>query len=155
IGAGLAGLTAATFLRRQGIPVLLYEAGPKVAGLASSFHDGDGFTYDFGAHFITNRLAAALGVGGRCRTVTSYGERVWLKGRSYGYPLGLLSLPRFLRDGLASRLVPKRPSESAADWFRTNYGTSFADEVAIPLVEAWSGAPAADLAASVGEKLGN
>ncbi|HVE42156.1 MAG TPA: FAD-dependent oxidoreductase [Planctomycetota bacterium] len=155
IGAGLAGLTAATFLRRQGIPIRLYEAGPKVAGLATSFHDADGFTYDFGAHFITNRLAAALGVGAQCRTVASYGERVWLKGRSYGYPLGLLSIPRFVRDGLVGRLVPKGAVESAADWFRANYGAAFADEVAIPLVEAWSGAPAPELAPSVGEKLGN
>ena len=68
IGAGLAGLTAATFLRRQGIPVLLYEAGPKVAGLASSFHDEDGFTYDFGAHFITNRLAATIGIEDAAKT---------------------------------------------------------------------------------------
>jgi protoporphyrinogen oxidase len=155
IGAGLAGLTAATFLRRQGVPILLYEAGPKVAGLATSFHDEDGFTYDFGAHFITNRLAAALGVGAQCRTVTSYGERVWLKGRSYGYPLGLLGVPRFVRDALASRLLPTRADGSAAEWFRANYGTAFAEEVAIPLVEAWSGAPAAQLASSVGEKLGN
>jgi protoporphyrinogen oxidase len=158
VGAGLAGLTAATFLRRQGLPILLYEAGPKVAGLATSFHDPDGFAYDFGAHFITNRLAAALGVGAQCRTVESYGERVWLAGRSYGYPLGLLGVFRFLRDGLASRVVPKREdprSESAAGWFRATYGTAFADEVAIPLVEAWSGVPAAELAPSVGEKLGN
>ena len=158
IGAGLAGLTAATFLRRQGIPIILYEAGPMVAGLAGSFHDEDGFTYDFGAHFITNRLAAALGVGALCRTVTSYGERVWLRGRSYGYPLGLLRVFRFLRDGVSSRLAPKRDElrgGSAADWFRAQYGTAFADEVAIPLVEAWSGVPAAELASSVGEKLGN
>jgi protoporphyrinogen oxidase len=155
VGAGLAGLTAATFLRRHGIPFLLYEAGSKVAGLATSFHDADGFSYDFGAHFITNRLAAALGVGAQCRTVHSYGERVWLKGRSYGYPLGLLSILRFLRDGLASRLVPTRGDGSAADWFRASYGAALADEVAIPLVEAWSGAPAAQLASSVGEKLRN
>ncbi len=155
IGAGLAGLTAATFLKRQGVPFRLYEAGPKVAGLASSFHDDDGFTYDFGAHFITNRLAAALGIGAQCRTVASYGERVWLQGHSYGYPLGLLSIPRFVRDGLMRRLAPQGAAESAAEWFRSNYGSAFADEVAIPLVEAWSGAPAPELAPSVGEKLGN
>ena len=51
LGAGLAGLTAANFLHRQGIPVILFEAGNKIAGLAQSFHDEDGFTYDFGAHF--------------------------------------------------------------------------------------------------------
>lgn len=57
LGAGLAGLTAAQFLRQKGVPVLLYEAGNKIAGLAQSLHDSDGFTYDFGAHFVTNRLA--------------------------------------------------------------------------------------------------
>ena len=64
LGAGLAGLTAANFLRQNNIPVLLFEAGNKIAGLAQSFHDKDGFTYDFGAHFITNRLAKAVGIPG-------------------------------------------------------------------------------------------
>jgi protoporphyrinogen oxidase len=41
------------------------------------------------------------------------------------------------------------PAQSAEDWYRTNYGPRLADEVAIPLVEAWSGVPAADLAPSV------
>src|SRR4051812_18722594 len=67
IGAGIAGLTAAEFLRRRGIPHVLFEGGPKVAGLAESYHDPGGFSYDFGAHFITNRLAAAVGVGAQCR----------------------------------------------------------------------------------------
>jgi protoporphyrinogen oxidase len=158
IGAGLAGLTAATFLRRSGIPFTLYEAGPKVAGLASSFHDVDGFTYDFGAHFITNRLAAALGIGARCRTVHSYGETVLVGGKTYRYPLGLLKVFRFSAGALRGlvRIPGNDGSEtSAADWFRSNYGTTFADEVAIPLVESWSGAPASELAPSVGKKLQN
>src|SRR5438067_2512220 len=102
LGAGLAGLTAAHFLRRRGVPVVLFEAGPKVAGLASSFQ-ADGFTYDFGAHFITNRLAAAVGVGAACRTVRRYGETVFLRGRKYGYPFGLMRSPRLLASALASR----------------------------------------------------
>lgn len=44
LGAGLAGLTASTFLRQHGVPVRLYEAGNKIAGLAQSFHDENGFT---------------------------------------------------------------------------------------------------------------
>jgi protoporphyrinogen oxidase len=39
------------------VPFVLYEAGKKIAGLATSFKDAEGFSYDFGAHFITNRLA--------------------------------------------------------------------------------------------------
>jgi protoporphyrinogen/coproporphyrinogen III oxidase len=158
VGAGLAGLTAASFLRRQNVPVVLYEAGQKIAGLATSFHDQDGFTYDFGAHFITNRLAAATGIGAHCRTVKYYGETVLLRGRTYSYPFGLLQVPRFLAGGLASRLHPvdeKRKNSSAAEWFRASYGKDLADEVALPLLEAWSGAAASDLSAAVGNKLQN
>jgi protoporphyrinogen oxidase len=155
VGAGLAGLTAATFLRRHRVPFILYESGPRVAGLAATVRDDDGFSYDFGAHLITNRLASALGIGAQCRTVTTYGEAVLLGGKMYGYPLGLMKIFRFLRDALVSRTMPAPVVDSAADWFRATYGKALADEVALPLVEAWSGAAAADLAASVGEKLKN
>lgn len=156
IGAGLAGLTAAHALRRRGVPVVLYEAGEKIAGLASSFRDGEGFTYDFGAHFITNRLAAAVGVGARCRTVRRYGEAVLLGGRTYGYPFGLMRVPRFAASALATRADALRNGhepQSAADWFRGKYGRALADEVALPLVEAWSGAKAEELAPSVGASI--
>jgi oxygen-dependent protoporphyrinogen oxidase len=156
IGGGLAGLTAASALRRQGVPFVLYEAGPKIAGLAMTFNDGDGFSYDFGAHFITNRLAAAIGVGRDCQDVSYYGESVFLDGRVYGYPLGLLRVPRFIRSGLASRAASLRKGdapESAAEWFRARYGAKLANEVAIPLTEAWSGAEASELAASVGDSI--
>ena len=80
-----AGLTAATFLRRHGVPVRVYEAGKQIAGLARSERDPDGFTYDFGAHFITNRLAAAVGCSAICRDMPRYGETVWLRGRGYSF----------------------------------------------------------------------
>jgi protoporphyrinogen/coproporphyrinogen III oxidase len=151
VGAGLAGLVAARELHRRGIPVVVYEAGRHVAGLARSFRDSDGFTHDFGAHFITNRLAAALGIGSRCRDVRRYGEAVLLRGRAYSYPFGLLKTPRFLLGALASRIGRRRacPPASAAEWYQRQYGTRLAEEVAIPLVESWSGAPATALAPSV------
>jgi protoporphyrinogen/coproporphyrinogen III oxidase len=158
IGAGIAGLTAAVALRRHNVPVVLYEAGQKIAGLAQSFNDEDGFSYDFGPHFITNRLASALGVGAKCRTVRHYGEAVWLQGRTYSYPFGLLQVPRFSLSGLISKLTlgnQQRANNSAAEWFRASYGKALANEVAIPLLEAWSGADASQLSASVGNKLQN
>ena len=155
IGAGIAGLTAARFLRCRGIPFILFESGPKVAGLAESFQDPVGFSYDFGAHFITNRLAAAVGIGAECHTVERYGESVFFDGRNYKYPFGLLGNPKFLTGGVASRLRGKREesSDSAAGWFRTRYGPTLADSIVLPLLEAWSGVPACDLAPSVGQKL--
>jgi oxygen-dependent protoporphyrinogen oxidase len=156
VGGGLAGLTAASLLRQRGVPFVLYEAGPKLAGLATTFKDADGFSYDFGAHFITNRLAAATGVGAFCRTVRYYGETVWLGGRTYGYPFGLLRNPRYAMGGAlaqAARLARGDAPASAAEWFRGRYGRAMADEVALPLIEAWSGARATDLAPSVGDSL--
>jgi protoporphyrinogen/coproporphyrinogen III oxidase len=158
IGGGPAGLTAAAFLRRHNVPFILYEAGKKIAGLASSFHDPDGFTYDFGAHFITNRLAAAIGIGAHCRDVKYYGESVLVGGKTYSYPFGLLQNPRYFASGLASKALPANPermNSSAAEWFRANYGKTLANEVAIPLLEAWSGVSASELSASVGSKLQN
>jgi|GEM_PF-5914403 len=156
IGGGIAGLTAANFLRRQNVPVRLFEAGKQLAGLAQSFHDTDGFTYDFGAHFLTNRLAAAVGIGANCRDVPRYGETVWLAGKNYGYPFGLLRVPRFAANGIATQLknfISQVKSESAEEWFRAKYGCALADAVAIPLTEAWSGASGADLSRSVGDSI--
>jgi protoporphyrinogen/coproporphyrinogen III oxidase len=152
IGAGLAGLLAARELRRQGCSVTVYEAGRQIAGLARSFTDADGFTYDFGAHFITNRLAAALGIGAECRDVSYYGESVYLDGRVYPYPFGLVRSPRFVLSAVAARFKGGRgrpPIANAAEWYRREYGAALAEKVAIPLVEAWSGAPATELAPSV------
>ncbi len=155
IGGGLAGLTAASVLRQRQIPVVLFEAGPQLAGMAQSYADGNGFSYDFGAHFITNRLAAAVGVSNLCRDVRYYGESVYLNRSVYDYPFGLMRVPRFLVSGVAAKLTGSQSPASAADWFRQQFGRALADEVALPLLEAWSGAPAHELAPAVGGKLKN
>jgi protoporphyrinogen oxidase len=155
VGGGLAGLTAAVHLRRHGIAVRIYEAGKQIAGLARSEKDADGFTYDFGAHFITNRLAAAVGCSTDCRDMPRYGETVHVHGLDSSYPLGLMRRPHFVFSAVATRavgLVVRRPTNSAADWYRAAYGPALANEIAIPLTRAWSGCPAEELAASVGQK---
>lgn len=155
LGAGLAGLTAASYLRRHGIPVRLFESGPRIAGLAQSFHDEEGYTYDFGAHFITNRLAAAIGISSKCRDVRSYGESVLLHGRARKYPFGLLRNPRYVLSALARRMTSwgAHGPKTAAEWFAAKYGPALAREVAIPLTEAWSGLPAAELSPAVGDSI--
>jgi protoporphyrinogen/coproporphyrinogen III oxidase len=158
VGGGIAGLTAASMLREQHKWVRLFEAGRQLAGLAASFADEQGFSYDFGAHFVTNRLAAAIGAGSLCRDVKYYGESVLLGGKVYPYPFGLVGSPRFALSAIASRFRgygSKRQAESAAEWFRQNYGRALANAIANPLAEAWSGAPAEELAPAVGEKFGH
>jgi protoporphyrinogen oxidase len=154
IGGGIAGLTAANLLKQKNIPFILFEAGSKIAGLAMSFKDNDGFSNDFGAHFITNRLANAIGVEKECRTVKYYGESVWLNGKSYSYPFGLIEIPRMSLSFLLTKIKlikNKTAPQSAAELFRSRYGESLAKEIALPLIEAWSGAPSEKLSAGIGE----
>ena len=156
IGAGIAGLTAANFLKQKNVPFILYEAGSKIAGLAASFKDADGFSHDFGAHFITNRLADAIGIGSQCRLVKHYGEAVWLRGKSYNYPFGLAQIPRMSLGFIKTKIKlfnNKQEAHSATEWFTMKYGSSIAGEVALPLVEAWSGVPSEMLSPAVGESL--
>ena len=156
IGGGVAGLTAANFLKKQGIPFILFESGKKIAGLATSFKDEEGFSYDFGAHFITNRLAKAIGVSCECRLVKQYGEAVWLKGKSYHYPFGLIKIPRMSVSWITCQLKSigkKQIPHSSAEWFHQRYGSAVSDEIALPLLEAWSGSAAQNLSAAVCEGL--
>jgi phytoene dehydrogenase-like protein len=53
VGAGMAGLTAASYLTRAGYDVLLFEKNKECGGLLNSF-TRDGFTFDAGARSILN-----------------------------------------------------------------------------------------------------
>ncbi|MEZ5237361.1 MAG: FAD-dependent oxidoreductase [Acidimicrobiales bacterium] len=155
IGAGIAGLVAAHELQRHGVDADVYEAGGAVAGMAASHVDPDGFAYDIGAHFVTNRFVGALGVPGPFHTLPRYGEVVHLgPGRFPLYPLGLLGVPRFVASAAGERVRrPERDLRTAAERFRRDYGPALADEVAAPLLAAWSGLPADELSASVIDKI--
>jgi oxygen-dependent protoporphyrinogen oxidase len=51
IGAGIAGLTAAFYLKRKGIPVTVYEAGGRVGGVIQSLRQ-DGWLAEFGPNTL-------------------------------------------------------------------------------------------------------
>ncbi len=154
IGGGIAGLTAACHFKNHGLPFILFEGSNSVAGLMKSVKDEEGFTYDCGVHFLTNRLAAAVGISRECRPMKRYGETVLLNGRNYSYPWGLIGSPRFAASAIKSKLATaiKAPSTTATQHYYKSYGKALSDEVALPLTEAWSGEVGENLAASVGQK---
>jgi hypothetical protein len=93
----------------------------------------------------------------RCRVVRLY-EKLLLDGRHYSYPLGLVRQPCFVlgsangtRRDQQLRGTPQ-PLLSAADWFRSEYGPRLANETPCPLLEAWSGSPATELAPPAGRR---
>ncbi len=153
IGAGYAGLVAAKRLAAEKIPFIIFEASGSVAGLATTFTDMPGFKYDFGTHLITNRLAATLGIESQCRDVKYFGESVVLRGRNYSYPFGLAAVPRYALGALASRFARNGTPVDAAAWAEATLGRGMAREVAIPLMESLTGAPAEELSPAIGSKL--
>jgi oxygen-dependent protoporphyrinogen oxidase len=51
IGAGITGLTAAFYLKCQGVSVMVYEAGGRAGGVIQSIRK-DGFLAEFGPNTI-------------------------------------------------------------------------------------------------------
>ena len=77
IGAGMAGLTAATELRRRGLRVLVLDKGRGVGGRLASRRIGEA-TFDHGAQFITARDRRFADVMHRWRQAGSVEE--WCRG---------------------------------------------------------------------------
>lgn len=66
IGAGLAGLTAAAFVARAGLPVVVHESRDRLGGRATT-DERDGFRFDQGPHALyrggaAERVLAELGI---------------------------------------------------------------------------------------------
>jgi protoporphyrinogen oxidase len=69
-------------------------------------------------------------------------------------PIGLLGVPRFLRSALGDRARrPRTPPRNAREWFSQRYGSVLADELAAPLLEAWTGVSAEQLSPALCNRL--
>lgn len=105
IGAGITGLTAAFYLKRQGVPVTVYEAGGRVGGVIQSIRK-DGFLAEFGPNTILEtspkiaQLVRDAGLEPRklatdpkaeARYVVRYGRPIEMPGS----PLGFFTTPLF------------------------------------------------------------
>jgi protoporphyrinogen oxidase len=134
LGAGPAGLTAAYRLARRNVPVVVFEAGGEVGGLARTVVR-DGYRFDLGGHrFFTKSeevedlweelLGPELLVRPRL-------SRIYWRGRFIEYPLrpadvfakvGPLELVRSLGSYARARLRRPGPQETYEDWVASRFG---------------------------------
>jgi protoporphyrinogen oxidase len=134
LGAGPAGLTAAYRLAQGGIPVIVFEAGEEVGGLARTVVR-DGYRFDLGGHRFFTKSAEVealweelLGPELLTRPRLS---RIYWRGRFIEYPLrpadvfakvGPLELARSLGSYAGARLRPAEPADTYEQWVSSRFG---------------------------------
>jgi protoporphyrinogen/coproporphyrinogen III oxidase len=151
IGAGITGLTAAFYLKRNGIPVKVYEASERVGGAIQSLRQ-DGYLAEFGPNTIleTSPKIATLvkdaGLAGRrcdpdpkaeARYVVRYQRPIEMPGS----PLGFFTTKLFTMSAKFAVLrEPFRPArrdgaeESIADFVKRRLNQEFLDHAIDALV---------------------
>jgi oxygen-dependent protoporphyrinogen oxidase len=151
IGAGITGLTAAFYLKRQGVPVTVYEAGGRVGGVIQSIRK-DGFLAEFGPNTILEtspkiaQLVRDAGLESRklatdptaeARYVVRYGRPIEMPGS----PLGFFTTPLFTAKAKLAVLrepfiKPRRDGveESIAQFVVRRFNQEFLDHAIDALV---------------------
>jgi protoporphyrinogen oxidase len=134
IGAGPAGLTAAWWLVRRGVPPLVLEADGQVGGLARTV-EYKGFRFDIGGHRFFTKVGAVerlwrtmLGKDMLRRPRLS---RIYYRQRFFDYPLkpmnalkglGAINAALALLSYLRVQVAPIRPEVSVEDWVSNRFG---------------------------------
>jgi oxygen-dependent protoporphyrinogen oxidase len=151
IGAGITGLTVAFYLKRQGMPVTVYEAGGRVGGVIQSIRK-DGFLVEFGPNTILEtspkiaQLVRDAGLESRklatdpkaeARYVVRYGRPIEMPGS----PLGFFTTPLFTAKAKLAVLrepfiKPRRDGveESIAQFVVRRFNQEFLDHAIDALV---------------------
>jgi protoporphyrinogen oxidase len=144
LGAGPTGLGAAHRLRELGYgDFVLYEREPEVGGLAASFQDASGFTWDTAVHVLFSRSdyfnTAIDALLGGALIEQKRDAQVWLHGGFVPYPLqyNLHRLPHELRRdcllGLARAAAgPRTPPAHFLDWILGSFGEGIARHFLAP-----------------------
>jgi len=134
LGAGPAGLTAAYRVVQRGLPVIVFEAGEQVGGLARTVVR-DGYRFDLGGHRFFTKSAEVEALWeellGPELLVRPRQSRIYWRGRFIDYPLrpadvfakvGPLEVTRSLASYARARLTRGGAQESYEDWVSSRFG---------------------------------
>ena len=168
VGAGPTGLGAAWRLHELGHDDwLIVEATAEAGGLARSFVDDKGFTWDIGGHvqfshyeYFDRVMDDLLGPGG-----WNHHQReswIWMRDRFIPYPLqnNLHRLPAEDLDHCLQGLVdiatqfPKQVPNTFKDWILSTFGAGIADVFMLPYnFKVWAHDPSLMNATWVGDRV--
>jgi len=147
IGAGPCGLGAAWRLNELGVEhFTVYEQQDHPGGLASSYTDANGFTWDVGGHVLHSHYPYFDRVfeDVMCGEYLTHEREswIWIYDRFVPYPLqnNIHRLPAAVRDacliGLQKALRQKKPDvHTFADWIRASFGEGIAKHFLFPYNE--------------------
>jgi protoporphyrinogen/coproporphyrinogen III oxidase len=151
IGAGITGLTAAFYLKRSGVPVVVYEASDRVGGAIQSIR-AEGYLAEFGPNTIletspkVTQLVIDAGLASRrldpdptasARYVVRYKRPIEMPGSPLGFFTTQLFTARAKLAVLREPFVPARrdgKEESVAEFVVRRLGQEFLDHAIDALV---------------------
>src|SRR5678815_3827919 len=151
IGAGITGLTAAFYLKRNGVPVTVYEGSGRVGGVIQSLRE-DGYLAEFGPNTILEtspkigQFIRDAGLESRklnpdpkaeARYVVRYGRPIEMPGSPLGFFTTNLFSAKAKLAVLREPFVPARrdgQEESIAEFVIRRLGQEFLDHAIDALV---------------------
>lgn len=150
LGGGLAGVTLARLLSKQGEDVLVLEQDSRIGGLCKSITT-DGFTFDIGgSHIIFSRDQEVLSfmhqVLKENRDERKRDTKIFYKNRYIKYPFenGLSELPKedcfvclneFIRTLVAHEKGELKNPENFSEWIYHTFGKGIAEAYLVPYNE--------------------
>ncbi len=150
LGGGLAGVTLARLLSKQGEDVLVLEQDSRIGGLCKSITT-DGFTFDIGgSHIIFSRDQEVLSfmhqVLKENRGERKRDTKIFYKNRYIKYPFenGLSELPKedcfvclneFIRTLVAHEKGELKNPENFSEWIYHTFGKGIAEAYLVPYNE--------------------
>ncbi|GAB4416024.1 MAG: FAD-dependent oxidoreductase [Bacteriovoracaceae bacterium] len=165
IGCGPAGIGAAYKLKELGISnYTILEKSDVYGGLATSYLDNKGFTWDIGGHvqfshyeYFDKAMLDALGADGWLHHQRE--SWVWIYDRFVPYPFqnNIHRLPPQVRDeclnGLKS-IQTKEKTSNFKDWIQSNFGNGIAKHFLFPYnFKVWAYEPESMNSVWVGERV--
>ncbi len=167
LGSGPTGLGAASQLHANGIDNwMLIEAQPQSGGLASSFIDDQGFTWDIGGHvqfshydYFDQAMDEYLGADGWLRHQRE--SWVWMRDRFIPYPfqynirhLPAVDLEKCLHGLVEITRSPKEKPNNFKDWIHATFGSGLAEVFMEPYnFKVWAYPPELMASHWVGERV--